>query len=193
MDPVFYKIVRPFIKTFVKITFRPKMIGLDNIPKEGRVILAGNHTSNFDCILIISSTKRCVHFLAKDSLYKGMKKILFKNMGIIPVNRQIHDKQALNSAIDTLNKDRVIGIFPEGTINRTNDIIMPFKYGAVKMASETDSLIVPFTITGKYKPFKNDLIIKFEPAYKLNSDDLTKENEKLMKIVENNLKTRREK
>ena len=50
-------------------------------------------------------------------------------MGIIPVNRKIHDKNALNSAIDILNENKVIGIFPEGTINKTKDIfLLPFKY-----------------------------------------------------------------
>lgn len=193
MEPIFYKFARPLIKGFMFALYRPKIIGKENIPKKGRVVLAGNHTNNFDCLLIISSTRRCVHFLAKDSLYKGIKKILFKNMGIIPVNRQIHDKGALEASIKALNEDKVIGIFPEGTINRTDDIVMPFKIGAVKMSYETESSIVPFTITGEYKLFKNNLIIKFEPAYKLSSDNLTKENERLMKIVSSELKQRRRK
>ena len=81
-------------------------------------------------------------------------KIIVKGMGSIPVNRRIHDKNALKGAIKALEKDLCVGIFPEGTINRTNDIIMPFKIGAVKAASETNSVIVPFTITGQYKLFK---------------------------------------
>ena len=98
-DPIFYKIVRPIITCFVKIAYRPKIIGKENIPKEGRIVIAGNHTNNFDCILLIASTKRCIHFLAKDSLYKGIKKPLFRNMGIIPVNRKIKDKESLKKAI----------------------------------------------------------------------------------------------
>ena len=191
MEPLLYKIVRPLIKLYVDILYNPKIIGKENIPKDKRVILAGNHTNNFDSILLISSTKRCIHFLAKDSLYKGFKKIIFKNMGIIPVNRKIHDKNAILKGTEILKNNGVIGIFPEGTINRTEDIIMPFKYGAVSMASKTDSLIVPFTITGDYKLFKNNLTLKFEEPYKINSEDLTKENEKLMKIVSASLKKSR--
>lgn len=139
-----YKILRPLIWILMRIVFRPKYIGLENLPKNGKVVVAGNHTSFLDCVLIISSTNRTVHFLAKDSLMKGkLKKWFFGNMGIIPVNRTIHDKGALHAAIEGLKAGEMIGIFPEGTINKTDDIIMPFKIGAVKMAYEADCEIVP--------------------------------------------------
>ena len=187
-DPAFYKyFARPIIVFLMRIIFNPRYIGRENIPKDGKIVLAGNHTNNIDCWLIIASTKRCVHFLAKDSLYKGIKKHMFKHMGIIPVNRKIHDKDCLIAAKDFLNKDRCIGIFPEGTINRTDDTIMPFKIGAVKMAHDTESQIVPFVIKGKYKPFFNNLrIIYFKPI-SVKDDILDNENEKLMEIVKKNL------
>ncbi len=73
-DPRFYKMVRPIVTFLFKFLYRPQIIGKEYIPKEGRIIIAGNHTNNLDCILLISSTKRCIHFLAKDELYKGVKK-----------------------------------------------------------------------------------------------------------------------
>ncbi len=189
-EPILYRIVRPIIKILFNFIFKPTYIGLENIPKEGKCILVGNHTSNLDCLLLISSTKRTIHFLAKDSLIKGFKKIVFQNMGIIPVNRKIHDKNALNSAIDILNENKVIGIFPEGTINKTDDIIMPFKIGAVKMASTTNSTLVPFTIKNKYKVFKKSVILEFYKPYKINTKnrDLTAENKHLMNIISNELR-----
>lgn len=190
-EPVLYKITRPLIKLFMNIIYHPKYIGLENIPKEGPFILAGNHTNNFDCLLIMSCTKKTVHFLAKDSLTKGFKKYLFNNMGIIPVNRQIHDKSALVSAIKTLQAKEVIGIFPEGTINRTEDTILPFKIGCVKMSHDTNSPIIPFIIIGKYKPFKNSLTITFLKPTEARSDNLTEENEKLMQIISHNLEKRK--
>ena len=189
-EPILYRITRPVIKIFVNIVFRPKYIGTFNIPSDGKVILAGNHTKFFDPLLIMSSTKRTVHFLAKDELSKGFIGVIFNSMGIIPVNRRIHDKDALNKAKEFLNNEACIGIFPEGTINKTSDIIMPFKIGAVKMAYDTDSYIVPFTIKGKYKIFNNNLRIEFLKPYKLKSDDLTLENAKLMNIVSDNLEKR---
>ena len=183
MEPILYIIVRPIIKLFCNIVYRPTYIGLNNIPKDGALVLAGNHTNYLDSILLISSTKRVVHFLAKDELTKGAKKVIFKNMGIIPVNRKIHDTNALNKAIDYLNMKKVIGIFPEGTINRTKKTIMPFKTGAIRMAKQTNSYIVPFTIKGKYKPFKKSVKIEFYKPYKVNNTNIEEENEKLMQKI----------
>lgn len=190
-EPLLYRIVRPIVTFLVHIVFRPNYIGLDNIPKSGRIILAGNHTNNFDSPLLLSCTKRVIHYLAKDSLTKGILGPAFKGMGIIPVNRSIHDKNALNNAINTLKEEKVIGIFPEGTINRTDDIIMPFKIGAVKMAKETNTKIVPFIITGKYKAFKKSVTIEFLKPIEIKSDNLTKENEHLMKIISKKLEEKR--
>lgn len=190
-EPLFYKIIRPIVSILMKIVFRPTYIGLENIPKTGRVVLGGNHTNNFDSPLLLSTTNRVIHFLAKDSLTKGPLGPAFKALGIIPVNRSIHDKDALKNAKITLKEEKVIGIFPEGTINRTEDIIMPFKIGCIKMAYDTDTPIVPFIITGEYKLFKNNLTIEFLKPYKVKSDNLTKENEKLMQIISKKLEEKR--
>jgi len=85
-----------------------------------------------------------------------------------------------------LEDEKVIGIFPEGTINRTEDIIMPFKFGAVKMAKDTDTAIVPFVITGKYKPFKRSVKIRFFEHVEV-SDNLEESNNNLMNIVASEL------
>lgn len=169
------------------ILFRPTYIGISNIPNEGRVVLAGNHTSNLDCLLLISSTKRTIHFLAKEELTKGLKGIIFKNMGLIPVNRRIHDKNALYSAEEVLKEDKVIGIFPEGTINKTEDIIMPFKIGAVKMSYDTNSRLIPFTITGRYRLFRKGPTLEFYEPYFVK-EELGLENDKLMKKIASELK-----
>ena len=186
-DPLFYKIVRPVISLLFKILYRPIIIGKENIPNKGRIVIAGNHTNNFDCVLLICSTKRCIHFLAKDELYRGIKKILFKHMGIIPVNRRTKDNFALAKAKSFLNKDMAIGIFPEGTFNRSNNVILPFKIGAVKMAHDTNSKIVPFTITGKYKLFKKSVKITFYKPITIKGDNLDEANEDLMKFISKKL------
>jgi len=185
-EPLLYRIVRRPLGFCFKAIYKPSVIGKKNIPENGRIILAGNHTNYFDCILVGTATKRCVHYLAKDELMKGPLKYIFKGMGIIPVNRRQKDKAALENAENILKDEKVIGIFPEGTINRTEDIIMPFKFGAVKMAKETDSYIVPFTITGNYKLGKKNIKIEFYKPYK-TTKDLDYENNKLMEIIKTNL------
>ena len=186
-DKLFYKIVRPLLVLYIKL-YKPTVINSKAIKESGSAILAGNHTSYNDPLLVAYATKRQVHFFAKDSLYKGLKKVIFKGLGIIPVNRKIKDRNSLNMGIKVLNNNLVVGIFPEGTINKTNDVIMPFKYGAVKMAKETNATIVPFAITHKYKLLKKSVKIEFGDPYNVKDNDLTIENEKLMKIVSNLIK-----
>lgn len=190
-EPLLYRIFRPILTFLFHILYWPTYKGLEYIPKEGRAVLGGNHTCFLDCILLMSSTKRVIHFLAKDSLAKGLHGLIFKNMGIIPVNRRIHDKDALKNAKITLTEEKLIGIFPEGTINRTKDPVMPFKIGCVKMAHDTDSLVVPFTITGKYRIFKKSISIEFLKPYKITNDNLTEENNKLMSIISTKLEEKR--
>ena len=194
-EPFFYRfIARPVVRLLVKIWYHPTVVGLENIPKTGRVVLAGNHTNDMDSVTMVSIVPyRVLHFLAKDSLLKGPKGLIFRGMGIIPVNRAIHDKNALDSAINALNEDKAVALFPEGTINRTEDIIMPFKIGAVKMASETESPLVPFIITGEYKFGTKNLKIEFLKPVKIpKKEDLTEENKKLEKIISEKLKESRQ-
>lgn len=178
-EPILYKLLIPINKLFIKI-YRPTYINIDNIPKQEAVILAGNHTSKLDPLLLMSSTNRCIHFLAKIELFKGIKKIFFQNLGLIPVDRKRKNPASLNQAINYLNSNKVIGIFPESTINKTQNIIMPFKYGAIKMAKETNCYIVPFSITKKYQPFKKSVTISFDKPYKITGN-IEEEN----KILEN--------
>lgn len=97
-EPLLYRITRPIIKVLFNFVYRPTYIGLENIPENKACILAGNHTNYLDCLLLISATKRTIHFLAKDDLSKGVKKIIFNNMGIIAVNRKKHDGKSLKIA-----------------------------------------------------------------------------------------------
>lgn len=185
-EPTLYRVIRRPLSAIFKAIYKPTVTGKRNIPENGRIILAGNHTNYFDCLLVACATKRCVHYLAKDELMKGPLRFVFKGLGIIPVNRRTKDRAAYLSALETLRDEKMIGIFPEGTINRTDDVIMPFKFGAVKMARETDTKIIPFAITGKYKPFERSVKITFfEPIEP--EENLEAANEKLMKIVSDKL------
>lgn len=185
MDALLYKFVRPIITFLFKIIYRPTIKGRENISESERLVLAGNHTNNFDCLLLISSTKRCIHFLGKHTLLTGLKGKIFKGMGVIPVDRtknKNHD--SLIAAENILNQHGVIGIFPESTINREKKTtILPFKMGAVKMAHDTSSKIVPFVIKGSYQIFRKNITIEFLKPIKIESDNLELENKILMRII----------
>ena len=184
-DKLFYKIVKPIVWLFIKL-FRPTVVGIDNIPKVGGVVLAGNHTKWLDPVMLVGVCRRQVHFLAKEELFHGFTKFIVTGMGCISVNRKIHDKNALKGAVDTLNDNLCVGIFPEGTINRTDDVIMPFKIGAVKACFDSNSTLIPFVITGKYKLFRKGIKIEFLEPIKVNKD-LDKSNDKLMNIIKKKL------
>ena len=185
-DTVFYKIVKPLVTFLIYILFCPKVIGKENIPKKGRILLAGNHTKWLDPVMLVGVQHRQIHFLAKEELFHGITKPIVKGMGCVPVNRKIHDKNALQGAIDFLNEDLCIGIFPEGTINRTEDTIMPFKIGAVKACKETNTELVPFIITGKYKVFQRSITVEFLKPIKIEND-IEEENQRFMNIVKEQL------
>ena len=92
-----YKILRPIVVFLLKVIYRIEVVNSDNIPKDKPVILVGNHKHNYDFISLISGTKRVVHFLGKIELFKDWRRVVYRNMGIIPVDRSIHDKNALST------------------------------------------------------------------------------------------------
>ncbi len=184
-EPMLYKFVRPPLAFLFKLIYRPETEGTENIPAEGKIILAGNHTHLLNCFSVALATKRCVHFVAKAELMKGIGKYIFPGLGIIPIDRSTNGKEAIMETERYLEDGKLIAIFPEGTVNRTDDPMMPFKGGAVKIALDTGSDIVPFAITGKYKPFKKGLKIKFMPAIKVEKGSLKSTNKLLEQTVLN--------
>ena len=167
----------------MRLCYKVEYIGRENIPESGSFILAGNHKSNLDCLLLISSTKRTIRFMAKKELM-DKHGFIFKRMAIIPVDRKRKNHEALEEAYKVLNDNGVIGIFPEGTFNKTPYVILPFKYGCVKMSLETNAKIVPFAIINEYKLFRRSVKIVFGKAYNIeNKNDLKYENIKLMNKV----------
>ena len=171
-----YRILRPIVVCLLKIIYQIKVVNKKNIPKDGPVILVGNHKHNYDFISLISGTKRVVHFLGKRELI-DKHGWLFKRLPVIPIDRSKKNKEAMEEATKLVRNGEIVGIFPEGTFNKTEYIVMPFKYGAVKIASETNATIVPFAITGEYKRFRRGLKIEFGKPYQIEDKrDLTKEN-----------------
>ncbi len=192
MDYIVYRTLKFIVKPFFMLIHGTKYIGLENIPKSGAVILAGNHTGNTDALLMLGGPKRIVHMMAKKELFNTkIKNAFFRSMGCISVNRSIHDEKAKSEAINILNKGGLLGIFPEGTVNKTDDIILPFKYGAVSFAKKTGAYIVPFSITGSYNIFKRNIRLIYGKPYKVTGN-LEVENEKLMKKVKDLIKKGRE-
>ncbi len=181
--PFGYKLSKFILGPIFKFYYCPKVIGKENIPKEGAIIVCGNHMHLYDQCLPIISTKRYLRYMAKKEYFDGPFAWFFKWVGCIPVNRSIKDTAAKEQAIEYLRNGGAIGIFPEGTRNRTDQFLLPFKFGAVSMAQKTKAKIVPFAITGEYKFRSKNLTVRFGEAFEIGDIPLEKANEKLTSVI----------
>lgn len=178
-----FRFLRFILGPIFKLYYNPTIIGKENIPESGSILIVGNHKHLMDQCLAIISTKRPIHYMAKKEYFDGKFAWFFKLAGCIPVDRSKKDENAKSSGLEVLNNGLVLGLFPEGTRNRTDNFLLPFKFGAVSMANKTDSYLVPFGITGDYKFRSKNLTIRFGKPFKA-SDDLEEANKKLAKEVE---------
>ena len=178
-----FRFFKGLLGIFFLIFFRPKIVGREKIPKDGGVLLAGNHRHIFDPCMPILSTKRPVHYMAKKELFNSPIGWFFKVVGCIPVDRGHDNTDSKEAALEVLREGEVLGIFPEGTRNKSLNGLLPFKYGAVSMSNKSGALIVPFAITGKYRLFNNKLTVRFGEGF-VASDDLERANKRLVSEIE---------
>lgn len=188
-----YKLFRPILSPLFKWYYNPQIINKNIIPKNGPILIVGNHKHLMDQCSVIISTKRVIHYMAKKEYFDGNKAWFFKAVGCIPVDREVHDGVAKNIALDVLKDGGAIGLFPEGTRNKTNDkLLLPFKFGTVSMAQKTNATIIPYAITGDYKFRSKNLMVRFGKPFKVGIDEnLENANQQLFaeieKIMQENL------
>ena len=180
---IIYNLIKPIYTILLKIIFRPKVIGKENIPKEGPLIFAGNHKHAVDPTMVMFSTKRVVHYMAKEELFRGLHGILFRNMGLIKVYRGKSNPGAIIEAEKILNSGGTIGIFPEGTRNKGKEELLKFRHGAVAIAKKTNVNILPFAIRNKYKIFRKSVVIEFGKPIDVSNMEIEEANEYLKNEV----------
>lgn len=184
-----YKFNRLVLGTIFKLYYNPKIIGKENIPKLGSILIVGNHKHLYDQCLAIISTKRGIHYMAKKEYFDNKKVAwFFKWNGCISVDRSRKDPNAVGLALSVLKDGGAIGLFPEGTRNKTEEFLLPFKFGAVSMAKKADAYIVPFGLTGDYKFRSKNLTIRFGKPFKITNMDLEEANKELYNRVSSLMK-----
>ena len=189
---MFYYIIRAICWLILKIFWKIEVIGIENIPKEGGLILASNHVSYLDPIVLAITMERKICFITKKEAFNNIfGSVLLKNLNAFPVDRGKVDIRSLKKSLSILHEKKVLGIFPEGT-RSSNGELQELKLGAIKIAMKAGVPILPVGIIGTNKIyprgkkfpilFKHRIIVKYgAPQYfnKLKSRDKIYQKEDL--------------
>lgn len=172
-----YHLCRYLLLPLFWLIYHPKVFGKENIPRSGPVILACNHRNMVDPGFVAFSSTRTMHFLAKKELHDGIMGFFFRLAQTIPVDRSRHNHAVIEAGLEVLKKEQALVIFPEGTRNRTEEPLLPLKFGAVSLASQSHAAVVPIAIKSNYIPFFGKSAVMFGEPYQIDSDtDLQKAN-----------------
>jgi 1-acyl-sn-glycerol-3-phosphate acyltransferase len=169
-----------------------EIIGIENLPESGGFIIASNHVSYLDPAVLVASLNRKIYFITKKEVFKNtFLSFLLNKLNAFSVDRENIDMLALKKAINILQEEIVLGIFPEGT-RSSNGELQELKLGAIKIAMKTGVPILPVGITGTHKIyprgikfpilFKNKIIVKYgalQHFNKLKSKDKIYQKEEL--------------
>jgi 1-acyl-sn-glycerol-3-phosphate acyltransferase len=146
---VVYKTVKAFLRLLCFAYFRVKVERPEVIPETGAVILAPNHRSLVDFLVVgTTATRRKAFFMAKDDLWTSrFFGRLLETFGAFPVNRAGADRLALDRAQAVLEKGELLILFPEGT-RRSGPKIEELHEGAAFLSARTGAPIVPVGVGG---------------------------------------------
>jgi len=182
----FRSFARFLIGMLVRIFFSCRVTGRQNIVSKGPLIVIANHPSLVDPPLVGTILKREAIFMAKDGLFKsGFSILLLRALGAFPVNRSQLNRDALKTAVEALNANKVLVVFPEGgrSLEGKMKEALP---GASLLASRYGIPILPIGVIGTekvasfsslFKRFRIEVVIG-EPFYLPSSKD-RKDKERL--------------
>lgn len=156
---MFYHLLKHvLLGPLLRLLFRPRIEGLENIPAEGAAIVAGNHLSFSDHFLMPAILRRRITFLAKAEYFTGpglkgrLTAAFFRSAGQIPVDRSGKDagQAALREGLGVLAGGELLGIYPEGT--RSHDgRLYKGKVGVAAMALGAGVPVVPCAMVGTFE------------------------------------------
>jgi 1-acyl-sn-glycerol-3-phosphate acyltransferase len=178
-----YRLGRFLFRILFTVCFRLRVIGRENVPAHGAVVLCANHTSLLDPPLLGTPLQRKVHFMAKAELFDiPLLGTIISKVGAFPVKRGGVSKESIRLAISLLKEGSMMGIFPEGTRSNAGGM---GKKGAASLALKSGATVVPVAIIGSYSLFRPMKIVYGKPmdlsAYAgASSEDLEKATEAIM-------------
>ena len=147
-----YRRIRVLLNPGMRLFLRLRMRGLHHVPRHGPVILAANHMSHVDPIMVIMATRRKAHYLAKDGHFvSGPRKWLMNATGQIETHRESGARDALSSAVALLEANKAVGIFPEGTRSKRTEapFLLEGKTGVARLAATVPhATVIPVALVG---------------------------------------------
>lgn len=159
-----YPLGKFLISTVCYPLYRIKVIGKENFPKEGGVLLCTNHIDNLDPPVVGITCPRTVHFMAKEELFsKPILKTLLPQVQSYPVKRGMSDRNAFRQTIKLLKDGKVVGLFPEGTRSKTGEIGKGLAGAGFFALKGGDAKVIPCAIVGPYKAFSQLKVVYGEP------------------------------
>lgn len=178
----FYLFCRNSARVLFYLLFRIRIHGLNNIPKEGPLVISSNHIENFDPPLIGVLVPRFVHFMAKSELFRyRWSAWAMKRLGAYPVKRGGQDMSALKFSISIPMGGGCVVVFPEGHRSKDGKLGTAMT-GVAFIARKANCPIVPVAIVGPYRLFRPLTIRIGEPFTPSPSDT----NESLLyRLMEN--------
>lgn len=187
---MFYNFVLVLLNVVLRLVFRIEYVGRENMPKEGGVLLAVNHRSNWDPVFAGLGSPRHLRFMAKKELFKNpIFGKLISSLGAFPVSRGSGDVGAVRAAFKILKEGNVMLMFPEGH-RMKNGQRGTVKRGAATIAQRCKVPVVPMYIGGDYKWMGKITVtigkpLSFEEYYgqKLDNDELHMLSEKIMDSI----------
>ena len=159
-------VLRFLVRVYMRIAFNVKIEGIENVPEEGALI-APNHISNYDPLLVVGFCPIKLRIMAKAELFKNIfLKWFFTAIGAFPVDRGNADITAIKTAMRILKKDEKLLVFPHGTrIKPGAD--EPIKEGVLLIALKARKNIVPAYISGTYG-FRHKIVLSIGEPFDLS-------------------------
>jgi 1-acyl-sn-glycerol-3-phosphate acyltransferase len=186
MNVPFYRFARWLLWVLFATLFGFRMIGRENVPLTGALIVACNHVSNLDPPALGIGMPRPVSYMAKIELFRiPVLGRLIAWLGSFPVDRSRGDVGSFKTAVDVLARGMCLGIFPEG--GRNVDGSKAPQLGVALLASRSGATVVPAYVSGtSQSKFRSRVTVtfgepfRFEAGQKARRDDLAKWTEDLM-------------